>query len=149
MVSASWSRSPSLRAGRRRAGEGCGPKRASRSDPHGVRVLLAGSGKCGGRASASSQAWWLLWSLSPDPGCAHPAAAPQAHRWLRGGHGCLRPRKELANSLGSQVQFPSPCFSQHNRPCFRRGVQGSQRGAPHPHPPTPKGFGEKRAMPLR
>lgn len=53
----------------------------------------------GGRVSASRQAWWLHWSLSPDPGCAHPAAPSQAHRWLRGGRGCPRPRKELANSV--------------------------------------------------
>lgn len=90
----------------------------------------------GGRAAAGRPACWRLCSLAPDPGCAQPAAAPQAHRWLHGGRGCPRPREELANSLRFRARFSSPGFSPHTRPCFRRGVEGAQRGAPLPHPPT-------------
>lgn len=44
-ASASGCRSPGLGAGRRRAREGCGPKRVPRSDPRRVRVLQTDSSK--------------------------------------------------------------------------------------------------------
>lgn len=66
----------------------------------------------------------------PGSGCAPAAAAPQAHRWLGGGRGCPRPRKELANSLRSGAQFPSPCLQHVNCRCFRLG--GGGRGGAGP-----------------
>lgn len=136
VASASRSRSRSRASAR----GGAGPERAVQRHADRARTLAVRASlwripvSAGGRAAAGRLACWPLCSLSPD--CAQPAAAPQAHRWLRGGRGCPRPREELANSLRFRARFPSPRFSQHSRPCFRRGVEGAQRGAPLPHPPT-------------
>lgn len=116
---------------------GGGPEKAadrsggSRSGPpRRVRVLLAVPGKCGRPSPRQCPGSVAAVVVVPGSGCAHPAAAPQAHRWLRGGRGCPRPRKELANSLRSGAQFPSPCFPDADCPRFRLG--GGWRGGAGP-----------------